>query len=256
VREATVSAHSQTLAGKVAVIVGGSGGIGAATARMLAEQGMTIAITWRGSDVTADEVFASLPGNGHTAHQADVTDSASLAALAAQVRERHGRADILVNTAGFTKAVAAHDLDALDDALIDEMFRVNWRGVFATIRAFRPLLSESGDALVVNVSSIAAASGVGSNIAYAAVKAATDTMTKSLARALAPTIRVMAVSPGVVATDFVPGRDAAALEKIAASIPLKRVAQPEDVARAIAALATHLTYSTGSIVTIDGGRAL
>lgn len=244
------------LSGKVAVIVGGSGGIGAATARLLAAEGATVAVTWRSGSAAAAAVLAELPGAGHSAHQADVADSASLAALAVEVRQRHGRADILVNTAGFTKAVPAQDLDALDDAFIDEMFRVNWRGVFATIRAFRPLLSESGDALVVNVSSIAAASGVGSNVAYAAVKAATDTMTKSLARALAPAIRVMAVSPGVVATDFVPGRDAAALEKIAAGIPLRRVAQPEDVARAIAALATHLTYSTGSILTIDGGRAL
>ncbi len=244
------------LAGKVAVIVGGSGGIGAATARRLAGEGATIALTYRRSAEAAEAVLAGLGGGRHSAHRAEVSDSASLSALAAGVRELHGRADILVNTAGFTKAVPAADLEALDDAFIDEMFRVNWRGVFATIRAFRPLLAASGDGLIVNVSSIAAFNGVGSNIAYAAVKAATDTMTKSLARALAPEVRVMSVSPGVVATDFVPGRDAAALEKIAPSIPLKRVAAPEDVANAIAALATHLTYSTGSILTIDGGRAL
>ena len=244
------------LAGKVAVIVGGSGGIGAATARRLAAEGATIALTYRRGAEAAEAVLSGLGGGRHGAHRAEVSDSASLAALAAAVQERHGRADILVNTAGFTKAVPAQDLDALDDAFIDEMFRVNWRGVFATIRAFRPLLKASGDGLIVNVSSIAAFNGVGSNVAYAAVKAATDTMTKSLARALAPEVRVMSVSPGVVATDFVPGRDPAALEKIAPSIPLKRVAQAEDVANAIAALATHLTYSTGSILTIDGGRAL
>jgi 3-oxoacyl-[acyl-carrier protein] reductase len=254
--ETAVGADAKNISGKVAVIVGGSGGIGAATARLLAGEGASVAITWRSGASAAERVLEGLPGGGHSAHQADVADSASLAALVAEVRERHGRADILVNTAGFTKAVPAQDLDALDDAFIDEMFRVNWRGVFATTRAFRPLLAERDDGLIVNVSSIAAVSGVGSNVAYAAVKAATDTMTKSLARALAPAIRVMAVSPGVVATDFVPGRDAAALEKIAAGIPLRRVAQPEDVARAIVALATHLTYSTGSILTIDGGRAL
>jgi 3-oxoacyl-[acyl-carrier protein] reductase len=110
--------------------------------------------------------------------------------------------------------------------------------------------------LIVSVSSIAGLSGVGSNLAYAAIKAGIDTMTKSLARALAPDVRVMSVSPGVVATDFVPGRDAAALEKVAPTIPLKRVATADDVGRAIAACATHLTYSTGSLIVVDGGRAL
>jgi 3-oxoacyl-[acyl-carrier protein] reductase len=124
------------------------------------------------------------------------------------------------------------------------------------VRAFRGLLEAGGNGLVVNVSSIAAFNGAGSNIAYAAVKAATDTMTKSLARALAPNVRVMGVSPGVVATGFVPGRDAAALEKIAPTIPLKRVATPQDVANAILATRTHLTCSTGSLVVVDGGRAL
>ena len=108
----------------------------------------------------------------------------------------------------------------------------------------------------MTVSSIAGLNGAGSNIAYGAAKAGIDVMTKSLARALAPAIRVMAVSPGVVDTEFVPGRDAAANATIAPSIPLKRVATPDDVARAILACATQLPYSTGSTVLVDGGRAL
>ena len=177
-------------------------------------------------------------------------------ALAETLRARLGRADILVNAAGFTKPIPAADLDALDDEFIDQMFRVNWRGQFAAVRAFRPLLEASGDGLIVNVSSIAALNGVGSNIAYAAVKSAMDTLTKSLARALAPAIRVMSVSPGIVDTDFVPGRGAEQLAKLAPTIPLRRVATPDDVARAILATATHLTYSTGSLIIVDGGRAL
>jgi 3-oxoacyl-[acyl-carrier protein] reductase len=185
-----------------------------------------------------------------------VEDTPSLVTLAGKVKSAFGRADILVNSAGFTKPIPAADLDALDDEFIDRMFQVNWRGQFATIRAFRGLLEASGDGLIVNVSSIAALNGVGSNIAYAAVKAATDTMTKSLARTLAPEVRVMGVSPGVVDTDFVPGRGPEQLAKIAPSIPLQRVATAEDVANAILALATHLTYSTGSTLIVDGGRAL
>lgn len=247
---------TQILAGKVAVVIGGSGGIGAATAQMLAEEGATVIVTWRSDEAAAHAVIASLPGAGHLAHPARVEDTPSLLALAAEVKDRFGRCDMLVNSAGYTRPVPIADLDALTDDFIDDMFKVNWRGQFAAIRAFAPLLKASGDGLIVNVSSIAGLNGVGSNLAYAAIKSGIDTMTKSLARALSPEIRVMSVSPGVVATDFVPGRDAAALEKVAPTIPLKRVATAQDVARAIAACATHLTYSTGSIVIVDGGRAL
>jgi 3-oxoacyl-[acyl-carrier protein] reductase len=236
--------------------MGGSGGIGAATARLLAEAGATVAVAWRSDAAAAHAVLASLPTGRHMAAQASVDDTPSLVALAEQVKGAFGKVDILVNSAGFTKPVPAGDFDALDDAFIDEMFRVNWRGQFSTVRVFRSLLEASGEGLIVNVSSIAALSGVGSNIAYAAVKAAMDNLTKSLARTLAPVVRVMAVSPGVVDTDFVPGRGAEQLSKIAPTIPLKRVATPEDVGRAILSCATHLTYSTGSLIIVDGGRAL
>ncbi|SFH93092.1 3-oxoacyl-[acyl-carrier protein] reductase [Bosea sp. OK403] len=247
---------TQILSGKVAVVIGGSGGIGAAAARALAAEGATLVVTWRSDEAAARAVIAGLPGSGHMARHSTVEDSATLVALAADVTDTLGRCDILVNSAGYTKPIPIADLDALTDEFIDDMFKVNWRGQFAAIRAFAPLLKTSGDGLVVNVSSIAGLNGVGSNLAYAAIKAGIDTMTKSLARALAPAIRMMSVSPGVVATDFVPGRDAAALEKVATTIPLRRVATAEDVARAIAACATHLTYSTGSILIVDGGRAL
>ncbi len=248
--------QERELAGKVAVIMGGSGGIGAATARMLAEAGAEVVVVWRSDEAKARDVLATLPAGRHEAIQARVEDTPSLVALAGRVGALFGKVDILVNSAGFTQAIPAADLDALDDAFIDSMFQVNWRGQFATIRAFRGLLEASGDGLVVNVSSIAGLSGVGSNIAYAAAKAATDTMTKSLARVLAPVVRVMGVSPGVVDTDFVPGRGPEQLAKIAPTIPLQRVATAADVARAIRALATHLTYSTGSVILVDGGRAL
>lgn len=236
--------------------MGGSGGIGAATALRLAASGATVVVVYRSDKAAADAVLAALPPGRHMAVQASVEDTPSLVALAGQVKSAFGKADILVNSAGFTRPIPAGDFDALGDDFIDEMFRVNWRGQFATVRAFRPLLEASGDGLIVNVSSIAAMSGVGSNLAYAAVKAAMDTLTKSLARTLAPAVRVMAVSPGVVDTDFVPGRGAEQLAKIAPTIPLKRVASPDDVARAIEACATHLTYSTGSLIVVDGGRAL
>ncbi len=247
---------AQDLSGKVAVIVGGSGGIGAATARSLADAGARVVVTYRSDRDGAEALVAGLAGPGHLALSADVADSATLNALAATVAERCGRADILVNAAGFTVAVPAHDLDALDDDLIDRLFQVNWRGCFATIRAFRPLLAAHGDGLIVNISSIAGMTGAGSNLAYAAAKAGIDALTKGLARSLAPGIRVVAVSPGMVDTGFVPGRDAAANAKAAQTIPLRRVADPADVADAVLACATLLRYSTGTIVVTDGGRSL
>lgn len=247
---------TQILAGKIAVVIGGSGGIGASAAQMLAAEGATVVVTWRSGEAAAHALLAKLPGSGHIARRAVIEETATLTDLANDVQRAFGRCDILVNTAGYTRPIPIGDLDALTDDFIDDMFKVNWRGQFAAIRAFAPMLKASGDGLIVNVSSIAGLSGVGSNLAYAAIKAGIDTMTKSLARALAPSVRVMSVSPGVVATDFVPGRDAAALDKVAPTIPLKRVATADDVGRAIAACATHLTYSTGSLIVVDGGRAL
>jgi 3-oxoacyl-[acyl-carrier protein] reductase len=118
------------------------------------------------------------------------------------------------------------------------------------------MLKASGDGLVVSLSSIAATTGVGSSIAYCAAKAGIDVMTKALARVLAPEVRVLAVSPGVVDTGFVPDRSADFNDKVAASTPLKRIATAEDIAAAIAACWTHLGYSTGHTIQVDGGRAL
>jgi 3-oxoacyl-[acyl-carrier protein] reductase len=254
------SPYPRSLDGKVALVIGGAGGIGAAAGRMLAENGARIVLTHRpgAKAPEAKALAAGLPGDGggHAAFPADVADTGSLIALRGAVAGHYGRLDILVNAAGFTKPVPHADLEALTDELIDDMFRVNWRGQFAAIRTFAPLLKASGDGLVVSISSIAAFTGVGSSIAYCAAKAGIDVMTKSLARALAPEIRVMAVSPGVVDTGFVPGRVADFNSKVAAATPLRRIASADDIAAAIAACATHLGYSTGATIVVDGGRAL
>ena len=185
-----------------------------------------------------------------------ITDSGALDALAREVGEKFGRADLLVNTAGITKAVKHADLDALDDELIDEIFRVNWRGQFAAIRAFRMLLAAFGEGLVVNVSSISGRTGSGSNVAYCAAKAGLDVMAVSLARALAPQIRVLNVAPGAVDTSFVPGRGADFKRAVTATTPLGRIGSPEDVASAIVACATHLRFATGTTLNVDGGRGI
>jgi 3-oxoacyl-[acyl-carrier protein] reductase len=246
----------QNMQGKVAVVTGGSGGIGSAIAGELAHAGATVVVTYRNAHEAAERLIAQLPGGGHWLRQLDVDDSAALSNLAAEVQAKHGRCDMLVNCAGITRFVAHADLDALDDELIDRIFRVNWRGAFAAVRAFRPLLAQTGDALVVNISSIAGVTAMGSNIAYCASKAALDSMTKSLARALAPAIRVVSVSPGLVDTEFVRGLDQTWRDEQASRTPLGRLATPEEVSAAVLAVATSLKYSNGCIIPVDGGRPL
>lgn len=244
------------LAGKVAVVIGGSGGIGAATCRVLAGLGADVAVGFHVGQARAAAVVASLPKGRHAALQVSIGDSASIGRFRDAVLSGFGRTDILVNSAGITKPMAHADLDGLTDELIDAVFVNNWRGVFASIRAFAPALRASGDGLVVNVSSIAGFTGVGSSVAYCGAKAGLDVMTKSLGRALAPEIRVLGVSPGVVDTDFVPGRGKEFKDKAAAATPLKRITSPQDVAEAIAACATSLRFSTGASIPVDGGRHL
>ncbi len=250
---------SKSMDGKVVLVVGGAGSIGAVSARRFAELGARVAISHRDvpeEAASAAKVVQSLPGEGHAALVADVSRTDTLKALRDEIEWRFARLDVLVNAAGFTKPVPHADLDALDDDLIDKMFAVNWRGQFATIRTFAPLLKASGDGLIVSISSIAGTNGIGSSIAYCAAKAGIDVMTKSLARVLAPQVRVLAVAPGVVDTGFVPGRGADFNEKTSAKTPLKRVATADDVAAAIVSCATHLTFSTGTTIVVDGGRSL
>ncbi len=247
--------NSGLLQGKVAVVTGATGGIGVAICRALAEAGAQVVAVYRGKQAEAEALAGSLPGTGHAAMQADVTAPASLQRLATQLAERFGTVDVLVNSAGTTRFVPHEDLDALDDGLIDQIFATNWRGPFATIRALRRLLEQRGGGVVVNISSVAATLGIGSNVAYCASKAALNTMSVSLARALAPSVRVMTVSPGLVDTEFIKGMDPAWRQAYIDKTPLGRLVQPEDVGRAVVSAAT-LTASTGTAIVVDGGRLL
>ena len=244
------------LTGKVAVIIGGSGGIGAATARRLAEAGARVVVGYRSNADMANSLAADLPGTGHAALPVSVTDSDSIGALRTAVSERFGATDILVNAAGTTTPAPHADLDALTDEIIDEVFASNWRGVFATIRAFAPMLKTSGDGVIINLSSIAAFKGFGSSVAYCGAKAGLDAMTHTLALALAPDVRVLSVSPGMVATGFVPGRTAEEIAKAGEATPLGVVAQPDHVAETIYAAIAHMPLSTGIRIPVDAGRAL
>jgi 3-oxoacyl-[acyl-carrier protein] reductase len=248
--------RAMTLEGRRAVIVGGSGGIGAATARTLAHQGTKVVVGYRSNQSAAQSIVNDLPGEGHSALAVSVTDTASIESFRDKALHVLGGVDILVNSAGTTTPVPHGDLDSLTDEIIDEVFASNWRGVFATIRAFAPALKKGTQSVIINVSSIAAFKGFGSSVAYCGAKAGLDSMTHTLGLALAPEIRVLSVSPGMVATGFVPGRTAEQIAKAGDATPLQQVAQPEHVADTIYAAVAHMPLSTGIRIPVDAGRAL
>ncbi len=244
------------LAGQVAVVTGGSSGIGAATVRALAEAGATVVVGYNTGAARAAALIASLPPGRHMALPMPMTDSAALDAAAQDVRSGLGRTDVLVNSAAITRRIAHAELDVLDDATIDLILSTNVRGPFATVRAFAPLLRAAPAAVVVNISSMSATSGRGSNLMYCASKGALDTMTVSLARVLAPQVRVIAVSPGTVDTGFIPGITADEIAGIGAHSPLQQVVTAGHVAAAVMAAVLHLPMTTGTRIVVDAGRHL
>ena len=241
---------------QVAVVTGGGGGIGSAICRRLAAAGASVIITYRSDAAKATAVAESLDGNNHFVVQASVTDGSDLKNLAEEVKAKYGALDLLVNNAGITTPVPHDDLDGLSDEWIDKIFQTNFRGAFAAVRAFKELLRDSDGGTVINLSSVAGVTGIGSNVAYCASKAAMDSMTRSLARALAPEIRVISVSPGWVLGEYAKRMDPAYIQQQVDYTPLKRLASPEDVAETVWAVATKLTFMTGNIVPVDGGRPL
>ena len=161
---------TQSLQGKIALVTGGGGGIGSAICRRLASEGASIVVTYSRSKEKAETLAGKLQGDSHLVMQAPVDDSPAQRSLARAIEEKYGKLDILVNNAGISRAVAHDDLDALDDELIDNIFRVNVRGAIASIRAMKSLLEAGQGGLVVNISSIAGRTAVGSNVAYCASK--------------------------------------------------------------------------------------
>lgn len=248
------------LAGKVALVTGGSNGIGAATVRALARAGATVVIGYHSGEERAIALRDSLvsgseSNNPHQILQITLDDTATHTAAAQALQERFGRLDILVNSAGYTQRIAHSDLDTLTPELFNSVLLANAGGTYAIIHALMPLLRASDDAVVVSVSSVSAFTGNGSNMAYCAAKAAVDTLTMSLARAFGP-VRFLCVSPASVDTDFVAGRSRAEIEQKAARTPLGRVVTPTDVADAVLACTALLRTSTGTRIVIDGGHSL
>jgi len=241
---------------QIAVITGAGGGIGSEICRRLAKAGAIVILADIKEPLELQSLVDNLVGEGHLVVQTYVDDSASCQRLADLLAEKYGSVDLLVNCAGITTPVAHDDLEGLTDEWIDRIFRVNWRGAFAMIRALKTLLESGDGGTVVNISSIAGVSGIGSNVAYCASKAALDSLARSLGRALAPKIRVVSVSPSWVLGEYAKRFDAEYIQAQVDATPLKRLATPADVAETVWAVHTKLTLMTGNIVPVDGGRPL
>ena len=254
--------------GLCAVVTGSASGLGAATAVILAKGGARIVINYSSSQKEAEQTadLCRSAGGDVVVVQGDVSrdeDCRKIAAAAAP----WGRLDVLVNNAGTTKHVPHDNLDGLSSEDFQRLFGVNAIGPFQMVRAARSLLEAGAKASgrassVVNVSSVAGISGIGSSVAYAASKGALNTMTLSLARALAPLIRVNAVCPGYIDTPwFTKGRGVEGAAKVRdaviAKVPLKRASTAEEVAALVCFLATSQSGNmTGEVVRMDAGLHL
>ena len=248
--------------GKAAVVTGGGTGVGRATALELARLGCSVAINYSKSKREADETVAELSKLGvkAIAVQANVADDAQCRALVEKAVKAFGRLDVLVNNAGTTSFIQHGDLEGVKDEDWDRILRVNVMGPFQCTRAAKGPMLASGGGAVVNVSSVAGVAGVGSSIPYCASKAALNNMTITLARALAPRIRVNTVAPGFITTRWLknglgPNYDTVkqAQERRA---PLGKVCEPEDVAAVIMGFITGSDLVTGQVLVCDGGMLI
>jgi 3-oxoacyl-[acyl-carrier protein] reductase len=246
----------------VALITGSATGVGAATARMLAQRGYNLVINYARSaqEAQVSEAACRAAGADTLRVCADVSDDAACRAMVDATVARWGRIDALVNNAGITSFAGAANWDAVDGATFQDIMGVNVLGSFQMVRACAPHLKAARGA-IVNVSSIAGSLGLGSSVPYIASKGALNALTLHLARVMAPEVRVNAVCPGMISTRwFADGIGTEAYERLKAqnerSTPLQRVCTAEDVADAVCWLITGARTITGELMLLDGGTHL
>jgi 3-oxoacyl-[acyl-carrier protein] reductase len=248
------------LTGRVAIVTGGGTGIGHAICVRLAKAGAKgIVVNYSRSEDEAQATAGELEGLGSETliHKADVSDESAVKAMIAATVARFGRLDVLINNAGTTRFIAHPDLDALTEEVWDEILGVNLKGTFYCCRAAAPELRKAKGA-IVNIASIAGHRATGSSIAYAVSKAGVIQLTRALALALAPDVRVNSVSPGLVSTRWFRqrfGDEAAEAQEttFAATTPLGAIAGPDHVAQAVMAFVEN-DVVTGQDIVVDGGK--
>ena len=248
---------------RVCVITGGGTGTGAVCARHLARRGWRVVINFSRSEADARETARVCEGLGSQALgvRGDVAEDSDCRAIAQAAIDRFGRIDALVNSAGITRFAHAAKLEALSADDFQQLYAVNVIGAYQMIRACAPAMKQQGRGAVVNISSVAGTLGIGSSVAYVASKGALNAMTLSLARALAPAIRVNAVCPGLIETRWHTARfneeEYARFRKAYEdSVPLATTASADDVADAVVWLIEGARVVTGELLTVDSGKHL
>lgn len=243
----------------VALVTGAARGIGRCAALELARHGYDVVVNYSRSREAAESVATAVDAIGGRSllSQADVSDDKQVARMVAHIKEELGRLDALVNNAGITISTPPSDLDGLSMDDWDMVFAVNVRGLFQVTRACLPLLREAPGAAIVNLSSIAGLRPGPQPFPYAASKAAVANLTRTLAGALGPRIRVNAVAPGWIEGEWMKqalGENYERLmERRAQMTPLKRCVTEEEVAVTIVNLITSNPFVNGEVVVIDGG---
>lgn len=244
-------------ASKVALVTGGGTGVGRSTSLQLAQRGYHVAINYSRSQDDAEQTAAEASEHGPRSITVpcNVADDGQVQAMVATCQREFGRLDVVVNNAGMTHFVQHSDLAAMTEAKWDEILAVNLKGPFFVSRAAIPVMRASGGGAIVNVASVAGIAGSGSSIAYAASKGGLITLTKSLAKAFAPDIRVNAVCPGPIISRWLENHQ----DMVDAAVkitPLKRASSTEDIADAITFLACDAGMMTGQALVVDGGRTM
>ena len=235
---------------QVALVTGGSRGIGKACALELAKAGFDVAVIYAGNEVAANNTVAELKdlGSDAQAFKVDISNEENVNAGIAAVIEKYGRIDVLVNNAGITRDNLFLRMNSADwNAVIN----TNLTGVYNVSKPVVKLMMKQRSGSIINMSSIVGVMGNAGQANYSAAKAGLIGMTKSLAKELASrNIRVNAIAPGFINTDMTKGLDP---EKFAEHIPLKRLGEPEDIAKTAKFLAVDGTYITGQVIGVDGG---
>ncbi|MFC0216563.1 SDR family NAD(P)-dependent oxidoreductase [Paenibacillus chartarius] len=241
---------------KVVLVTGGGTGIGRATSLMLAKRGAAVIVNYSRSQSDAEETVRCIRSDGGRAAavQADVSQDSQVRAMIESIVQQFGTVDLLVNNASITRHIPMDDLEAATGEVWDELFDVNVKGMFYCARAVAPYMKQNQQGAIVNVGSIAGLTGLGSSLPYAVSKAAVHGLTKSLARALAPDIRVNCIVPGAVATRWWAGKEDH-MNRLAPKLLLQRISTPEDIAAMICA-ALEQEAMTGQMITVDSGQSL
>lgn len=244
----------QPLQGKVALVTGASRGIGRAIALTLAEAGADVAVNYAGSEASAGEVVQAIEAMGRKAIkiQADVASSAQVDDMMKHVLETFGKIDILVNNAGITRD---NLIMRMKEDEFDQVIATNLKGVFNCVKAATRPMMKQRSGRIINISSVVGVLGNPGQVNYVAAKAGVIGLTKASARELASRgITVNAVAPGFIETDMTDKMPEGAREQMITQIPLSRLGQPEDIAKAVRFLASDdASYMTGQTIHVDGG---